>query len=124
MAATVQHERRSLQMRDWWKPYDGKFVGYVIAKNDKFIPFIARCSPDGEEDRADDCILIVQGSGPKFENLDAALKYFEDEPPGIEMQEIFTQPIKPGMMGMSWLIEPYIATHQTDPRHIAATPQM
>jgi len=105
-------------MRDWWKPYEGQIIGYVIEKKGKFTPYLAKCFPDGEDDHADDCVLSVLGSGPKFESLDAALGYFDTSPPGVEVKEIFTQPIPPGMMGMSWLIEPYMATHKIDPRTV------
>lgn len=106
-------------MRDWWKPYEGKIVGYVIEKNGKFTPYLASCFPDGEDDRADDCVLVVQGSGPQCDGLVAALEYFETSTPGIEIKEIFDQPIRPGMVGISWLIEPYLSTHKVDPRTLA-----
>lgn len=103
-------------MRDWWKPYEDKVVGYVIEKKGRFTPHLAKCVPDGDADSADDCMLFVQGSGPKFDSLDTALAYFDTNPPGIEVKEIFTQPIGPTMAGMSWLIEAYMATYKVDPR--------
>lgn len=111
-------------MRDWWKRYDGKNVGYIIAKKDKFTPYIATCSPDGEDDKADDCMLFVRGSGPKFDTAAEALNYFAMAPSGVELEEIFPQPIPPSGLGISFLIEPYMATHQVDPRHSVIVPSV
>jgi hypothetical protein len=107
-------------MRDWWKKYADKHVGYVIEKNGSFRPFIGRCYRDGDEDRADDCFIHVVGNGPKFATAEEALAYFEASPPGVELQEVFSKPVSAAMDGVTFLIEPYMATHGVDPRRAPA----
>lgn len=116
-------------MIDWWRKYDDKIVGYVVEVSGKFQPFLAKCIPDGDRDLkysdsrlADDCILSVEGSGPKFATAEDAVTYIEQNSAGIEIIEVFPVPIEPGMIGVSWLIEPYMKKYGIDPRDALTAP--
>ncbi len=115
-------------MQDWWRPYDNKIVAYIIERPKGFTPFLARCVPDGDRDLsfedarlADDCILSVLESGPKVGSVEEALNLIKAKAADTKIFEIFPVPIPPGMMGISWLLEPFMKKHGFDPREDATS---
>lgn len=110
-------------MSAWWKPYDGKTVGYIIERGSGWTPYLARCYPDGDRDLsqkdarlADDCILSVITSGPKQKTRERAVTFLRDQANSQDVFEIFEDPIPPGMIGISFLIELFMRKHGYDPR--------